>query len=81
MQSISKEDIHVTCGYVMRVGRRWNSRHLFNVLARYLVPFRLAREGYFFWRKAYSSRMASATSFLLLMSSWLLGEGKPRAFS
>lgn len=46
--------------------------HLLRVLARYLVPFLLARDGYFFCRKACSSRMASATDFLLLMSSWLL---------
>lgn len=43
--------------------------HLFRVLARYLVPFLLASEGYFFCRKACSSRMESATDFLLLMSS------------
>lgn len=46
--------------------------YLFKVLARYFVPFLLAKEGYFFWRKAYSSRIASATDFLLLISSWLL---------
>lgn len=46
--------------------------HLLRVLARYLVPFLLARDGYFFCRNACSSLMASATDFLLLMSSWLL---------
>lgn len=43
--------------------------YLFRVLARYLVPFLLASDGYFFCRNACSSRMASATDFLLLMSS------------
>lgn len=43
--------------------------HLFRVLARYLVPFLVAKDGYFFCRKACSSRMESATDFLLLMSS------------
>lgn len=46
--------------------------YLFKVLARYFVPFLLARDGYFFWRKAYSSRIESVTLFLLLISSWLL---------
>lgn len=46
--------------------------YLFRVLARYFVPFLLARDGYFFWRKAYSSRIESVTLFLLLISSWLL---------
>lgn len=50
-------------------GKRY---YLFRVLARYFVPFLLARDGYFFWRKAYSSRIESVTLFLLLMSSWLL---------
>lgn len=51
--------------------KRWKC-YLFRVLARYFVPFLLARDGYFFWRKAYSSRIESVTLFLLLISSWLL---------
>jgi hypothetical protein len=51
--------------------KKWKC-YLFRVLARYFVPFLLARDGYFFWRKAYSSRIESVTLFLLLISSWLL---------
>lgn len=53
--------------------------YLFNVLARYLVPFLFARDGYFFCRKACSSRMESPTNFFWLMSNWLLGKSTKAA--